>query len=46
MSPSLNKSIALGYINSNLSQIGNVVYILIRNKKIKAKIVSLPFYEK
>ena len=46
MSPSLNKSIALGYINNNFSQIGNVVYILIRNKKIKAKIVSLPFYEK
>ena len=46
MSPSLNKSIALGYINNNLSHIGNVVYILIRNKKIKAKIVSLPFYEK
>ena len=43
MSPTLLKAIAMGYISSNMSEIGNEVFIQIRNKKTKAKIVPLPF---
>ena len=43
MSPTLNKAIAMGYVSSNLAAIGSEVYIQVRKKLIKAKIVSLPF---
>lgn len=43
MSPTLLKAIAMGYISSNISNVGNKVFIQIRKKKIRAVIVSLPF---
>ena len=43
MSPTINKAIAMGYINQEFSKIDTKVSILIRNKKITAKIVNLPF---
>ena len=43
MSPTLNKSIAMGYVSTKLSSVHSEVYIQIRKKKIKSKIVSLPF---
>ena len=43
MSPTLSKAIAMGYIHTELSDIGSEVLIQVRNKQIKAKIVSLPF---
>lgn len=43
MSPTLSKSIAMGYINIEYSTIGAFVFIIIRDKKIKAKVVALPF---
>ncbi len=43
MSPTLGKSIALGYINSEYIEENKELFILIRNKKIKAKITTLPF---
>lgn len=43
MSPTLNKAIAMAYVDSNHKDIGNEVYIKIRKKLIKAKVVSLPF---
>ncbi|MEX1189618.1 MAG: glycine cleavage system aminomethyltransferase GcvT [Bacteroidia bacterium] len=45
MSPSTKKSIGLGYVKSNLSSIGSVVYIAVRDKKLKAEVVKLPFYK-
>lgn len=44
MSPSLSKGIGLGFINCNSNF--NDIFVLIRNKKILAKIVKLPFYKK
>jgi len=44
MSPSLNKPIGLGYLNTELSAPGTEIYIEIRDKKIKSKVVALPFY--
>jgi aminomethyltransferase len=46
MSPSLKKGLGMGYVVVKESYIGNSIFILIRNKKIKAKIVKRPFYEK
>ena len=45
MSPSLQKSIGMGYVNSKYSKIDTYIYIEIRNKKIKAQVTKLPFYK-
>lgn len=45
LSPVLEKSIALGYVETGKSALGNHVNILIRGKEIPAEIVKLPFIE-
>ena len=45
MSPSLDKAIGLGYVQSEFAKEGNHIYIEVRNKQIKAEIVKLPFYK-
>ena len=45
MSPSLKKAIGLAYVPINMTSEGTEIYILVRQKKIKAKVVSLPFYK-
>ena len=42
-SPSLGKAIAMGYVNSVFSPIGQQVYIKIRDKLLVAKVVKMPF---
>ena len=46
MSPSIRKGLGMGYVIKSESAIGNFIFISIREKKIKAKIVKRPFYEK
>tara|TARA_B100000676_G_C18054259_1_gene833332 strand:+ start:756 stop:1850 length:1095 start_codon:yes stop_codon:yes gene_type:complete len=43
MSPTLNKAIGMGYVSKDFSGVDTEIYISIRNKNIKAKVVSLPF---
>ncbi len=43
MSPVLNKGIGMGYIHKAYSAIGTEVYLNIRGKMLKAKIVKMPF---
>jgi len=45
MAPSLNKAIGLGYVAVDFSPLDSEIYIQIRNKFIKAKVVKLPFYK-
>ena len=45
MSPSLQKSIGMGYVNSEYAKRDTEIYIQIRNKKLKAQVVKLPFYK-
>ena len=45
MSPSLQKSIGMGYVNSEYAKSDTKLYIHIRNKKLKAQVVKLPFYK-
>lgn len=44
-SPSLNKAIGMGYVTTAFAKIDTEIYILIRDKKIKAKVVKMPFYK-
>ncbi|MBB77609.1 MAG: glycine cleavage system protein T [Crocinitomicaceae bacterium] len=46
MSPSTKKPIGLGYVKNGFNELENIIFIKIRNKNIKAKIVKLPFYKK
>jgi aminomethyltransferase len=43
MSPTLSKAIAMAYVPESLSEIESEVFIKVRKKQIKAKVVSLPF---
>lgn len=45
MSPSLKKGIGMGYINPLFCDFGSQIYIVIRDKKIEAQVVKLPFYK-
>ncbi len=42
-SPSLNKAIGMGYVDCSHSMLDNEIFIDIRNKPLKAKIVKMPF---
>jgi len=44
--PSVNAPVAMGYIDSDFSKIGNKIKIEVRGKKYNAKISELPFYKK
>ncbi|MCB0804549.1 MAG: glycine cleavage system aminomethyltransferase GcvT [Bacteroidales bacterium] len=45
MSPSLGKAIGMGYVSSEFAGFDNDIFIRIRNKLLKAKIVKIPFYK-
>ncbi len=44
--PSINASVAMGYINFENSGIGNKIKLEVRGKKYDAKVSALPFYKK
>jgi aminomethyltransferase len=44
-SPSLNKAIGMGYVPTALSKVDSEIFIIIRDKPIKAKVVKIPFYK-
>jgi len=45
-SPTLKKNIGLGYVSTEESKIGNEFEVIIRNQKVKAQVVPLPFYRR
>ncbi len=45
MSPTLQKGIGMGYVQSNEAFENNEIFIQIRNKLLKAKVVKLPFFK-
>jgi aminomethyltransferase len=45
-SPSLNKAIGLGYVKTEFSKADTDIYIMIRDKAIKAKVTKIPFLPK
>lgn len=42
-SPMLNKGIGMGYVTSVYAAIGTEIFVKVRNKLVKAKIVKVPF---
>jgi len=45
MSPSMKVAIGLGYVSTSHSALDSEIFIEIREKGIKAKVVKLPFYK-
>jgi aminomethyltransferase len=46
MSPSLKIAIGMGYVTVENAALDSDIFIEIRDKKVKAKVVKLPFYKK
>ncbi len=44
--PSVEHSIAMGYVDNNYSSINTKIYLEVRGKKIPANVCNLPFYKK
>lgn len=42
-SPSLQKAIGLGYVKTPYAALGNEIFISVRDKQLKAKVVKVPF---
>lgn len=45
-SPSLNKAIGLGYVKTESAKSDTEIYIMIREKAVKAKVCKIPFLKK
>ena len=45
-SPSMKIAIGLGYVNTEFTALDSEIFVEIREKGIKAKVVKLPFYKK
>jgi aminomethyltransferase len=45
MGPSVGKAIGMGYVTKDYSKADSEIYISIRKKSIKAKVVKMPFYK-
>ena len=45
-SPTLGISIGMGYVPPNISKVGTVFGIKIRDRKVSAEVVKLPFYQR
>lgn len=45
-SPTLNKGIGMGYVKTEFSKPDTEIYIIIREKPIKARVVKVPFIKK
>ena len=43
MSPVLNKGIGMGYLSKEYTAFGTIIFIGIRDKKVPAEVVKLPF---
>jgi aminomethyltransferase len=45
-SPSLNKAIGLGYVASSHAKADTEIFIIVRDKAIKARVCKIPFLKK
>ena len=44
--PSVKKAIGMGYVATEFAAVDSEIYISIRDKGVKAKVVKMPFYSK
>ena len=45
MAPALNKAIGMGYVKTGFTKFDTEIFIRVRKKLLKAKVVRLPFYK-
>lgn len=45
MGPSIKKAVGMGYVTPEFSKEGSEIFISIRDKSLKAKVVKFPFYK-
>jgi len=45
MAPALNKAIGMGYVKTGYTKFDTEIFIKVRNKLLKAKVVKIPFYK-
>lgn len=45
MAPSLKIPIGMGYVKKEFAKAGSEIYIIVRDKPLKAEVVKLPFYK-
>lgn len=45
-SPTLGKALAMAYLPSDMAVVGREVFVLIRNRSVRARVVDLPFYSR
>ncbi|NMC99304.1 MAG: glycine cleavage system aminomethyltransferase GcvT [Bacteroidales bacterium] len=45
MSPMLKIGIGMGYVKTEFSKIDSIIYVKVRDKLLKAKVVKFPFYK-
>ena len=45
-SPTLNKAIGMGYVNKEFAKADTEIFVVIRDKAIKAKVCKIPFLKK
>ncbi len=45
-SPTLNKAIGMGYVNKDFAKADTEIFVVIRDKAIKAKVCKIPFFKK
>ena len=46
MAPTVKKAIGLGYVTKEYAGVDSDIFIEVRNKRLKAKVVKPPFYKK
>jgi aminomethyltransferase len=46
MSPMLKQGIGLAYLKKGYWKADSEIFVIIRDKKVKAKVTNLPFYKK
>lgn len=44
--PSLKKAIGMAYVNTEFSKPGSDIFVVVRDKPLKAQVVKVPFYKK
>ena len=44
--PSVNRSIAMGYVKYDFTKPGTKIFLEVRGKKYEANVIELPFYKK
>ena len=45
-SPSLQKAIGMAYVQTSLAKEGTEIFVKVRDKNLKARVVKIPFYKK